>query len=626
MPAAVRQSQHVATRALVPLVLLLSVMVTMSPSADGTTWERATTAVVDTALAHARGMVKVVVTAAEGGVSAAAAAVTSSHGTVRAPIPLVGGVSAVVPAKDLDRLAHAPGIRAVTLDRTGSFADYQFDGVTTASNFVSSTGAGRLWGQGDTGQGVGVAVIDTGISPMQDVTGRVVYGPDLSGEGTIVDTYGHGTVMGGIIAGSGAQSVTNKNGAYTGVAPKSTLVAVKTAGANGVVDVSTVLQAMSWVSAYADQFNIRVLNLSWGTTSTQDPAVDPLDYAVERLWKQGIVVVVAAGNSGPQAGTITKPGDDPTVLTVGAYDDKQNSDPSDDSLASWSSRGPTAQGVTKPDVVAPGRYVIAMRSYGSAIEQTYPKALYAPAYIRGSGTSEATAVTSGLAALLVQAHPSWTPDQVKSALVHTAQPMSNYGANNQGAGRVNVAAASQADPGPATQQSPSGTGLGSLEASRGGLHVTATCNGLPTVVVGEMDARCEPWDGSAWTGSAWTGSAWTGSAWTGSAWTGSAWTGSAWTGAAWTGSAWTGGTWTGGSWQGSAWTGSAWTGSAWTGSAWTGSAWTGSAWTGSAWTGSAWTSAVYDDFLTAFWGNKAPWWHHVNGEQSDPPPRVIPVA
>jgi len=618
-PAAQVLPRRTATLAAAAVTLALA-GTTGSPAQAGTTWERSVVGVIDSGLAHAKGAVHVIVTATAGGVGAAARAVTASHGSVRAPLPIVDGVSATVPASDIGLLSRQPGVRAVTLDRVGSFNSFSFDDTASASNFVATTGAGQAWQQGYTGQGVGVAVIDTGISPMPDVNGRVVYGPDLSGEGTLVDSYGHGTVMGGIIAGNGADSATRSGGAYTGVAPKATLVAVKTAGANGAVDVSTVLQAMTWVSAYASQFNIRVLNLSWGTPSTQDPSVDPLDYAVERLWKQGIVVVVAAGNTGPNSGTISKPGDDPTILTVGAYDDKQNSDPGDDSLASWSSRGPTAAGVTKPDVVAPGRYIIAQRSYGSTIEQTYPKALYAPSYIRGSGTSEAAAVTSGLAALLLQAHPTWTPDQVKTALKSTASPMPTFTANGQGSGRVNLAAAMTANPGAAVQQSPSSTGLGPIENSRGGQHVTASCNGAQTVIQGEIDVRCEPWNGSAWTGSAWTGSAWTGSAWTGSAWTGSAWTGSAWTGAAWTGSAWTGGAWTGGSWQGSAWTGSAWTGSAWTGSAWTGSAWTGSAWTGSAWTGSAWTSAMYDDFLTAFWGNKAPWWKHVAGEVSEPRP------
>jgi serine protease AprX len=608
-------------RAAIALVAAMAAALAASPSLAvsdrGVVWERAGSAVVDPALDAARGAVRVIVSAVPGAVSSLTGAVRSSGGTVREPLPIADAVSATVPASGLDDLAADPRVRAITLDRMGRFDAYSFDDTTSQSNFVTSTGAGRAWQQGYTGRGVGVAVIDTGISPMNDVKSRVVYGPDLSGEGTIVDSYGHGTVMAGLIGGNGADSAGNAGGAYTGIAPAATLVAVKTAGRNGAVDVSTILQAMHWVAAYKDQFNIRVVNLSWGTASTQSPTVDPLNYAVERLWQLGIVVVVSAGNSGPNSGTITKPADDPLVISVGAYDDKQNSDQSDDSVAAWSSRGPTAQGVAKPDFVTPGRYLIGQRSYGSAIEQDNPRALFSPSYIRGSGTSQAAAVTSGLAALLLQAHPDWTPDQVKRALKSTAVPISGVNANSQGAGRVNLTAAMTADPGATAQQSPGATGLGSIDASRGGVYLQTTCDGATRVIQGEIDVRCAPWNGAAWTGAAWTGAAWTGAAWTGAAWTGSDWMGGAWTGAAWTGGAWTGGAWTGGAWTGGAWTGDSWAGAAWTGAAWTGAAWTGAAWTGAAWTGAAWTSAEYDEFLTAFWGNRPPWWMHLPGEVSE---------
>ncbi len=138
--------------------------------------------------------------------------------------------------------------------------------------------------------------------------------------------------MAGAIAGDGTDSRGRGNGAFTGVAPEAHVVAVKAAGRNGVVDVSTMLQAMHWVSAYRAQYGIRVLNLSWGVASTQSPSVDPVNHAVERLWAQGIVVVVAAGNSGPGAGTVTKPGDDPVVLTVGAFNDQGDADPTNDTV------------------------------------------------------------------------------------------------------------------------------------------------------------------------------------------------------------------------------------------------------------------------------------------------------
>jgi serine protease AprX len=606
----------------VALALLLAVAATLAvPSGEalrGITWTRHPA--VDPSLkANSEAPVRAIVQARPGFAPAAAAAVRAVGGTVLTDLPLVEGFVAKVPGTVLDGLAANDAVRAVSADHRVQFDELSYDSTSTASNFPKTSGASTAWAQGRLGTGVGVAVIDTGVSQMADFEGRLVHGPDLSGEGVVVDNYGHGTVMAGIIGGSGADSASNPGGKYAGVAPKSTVIAVKAAGRNGSADVSTMLQAMHWVAAYKDQFNIRVLNLSWGTKSVQDPSLDPLNYAVERLWDLGIVVVTAAGNAGPQSGTVTKPGDDPVVLTVGAYDDKQNLEPADDSLSAWSSRGPTAAGLTKPDILAPGRTLIAPRSYGSSVEVDNPKALVTPSYIKGSGTSQAAAVVSGLAALLIEARPELTPDQVKAILRGTALPISGVTADNQGVGRVQLGAALAAAPPANAAQARPATGLGSIEASRGGMNVMADCgnDGTADVIQGEIDVRCEAWTGSAWTGSAWTGSAWTGSAWTGSAWTGSAWTGSAWTGSAWTGSAWTGGTWTG-----SAWTGSAWTGSAWTGSAWTGSAWTGSAWTGSAWTGSAWTTAEYaDDFyLTAFWGDKPKPGKYVPGEPFTPNP------
>jgi serine protease AprX len=557
---------------------------------------------------------RVVVTGARAGTQAAAdtaEAVRRVGGRVTATLPIVNGAAAQVGADDLERLARDPAVSAVTADRQAHFEDFVYDAATTASNFARTSQATAAWAAGNLGQGVGVAVLDTGVSPMADFTGRLVHGPDLSGEGTTIDSFGHGTVMAGLIAGSGADSATRPGGAFTGIAPRSHVVAVKAAGRNGAVDVSTILQGMHWVSAYRDQFNIRVLNLSWGVASTQLPALDPLNYAVERLWGQGIVVVVAAGNSGPSYGTVTKPGDDPVVLTVGALDDRGDADPLNDLVPDWSSKGPATAGATKPDVIASGRTVVASRSYGSAIEQGYPDAAVAPSYIRGSGTSQATAVTSGLVALLLAARPSLTPDQVKDVLRSTAAPLPGLDANTQGAGRVQLAAALAAAPSSAAQPRLA-TGLGLLEQSRGGSHVTTTCNGVETVIQGEVDVRCSAWDPLAWTGSSWTGDAWTGVSWKGSTWTGVSWKDVSWSDATWTGVSWKDGTWTGASWEGS----TGWSGTS--SSTWTGVSWKGGTWTGVSWKDSGWTSALWDaehaQFLTAFWGPTPPPGRYVAGE------------
>jgi serine protease AprX len=485
-----------------------------------------------------------VIVSARGGVAAAAHAVRSIGGTVETPLPIVDGVEARVPASLLLELAAVEGVTGITMDRRASFEELTYDQTTVASGFTTSTQATAAWGTGNTGAGVGVAVLDTGISEMNDFQGRLVHGPDLSGEGTLIDSYGHGTVMAGAIGGGGNDSAGQVGGAYTGVAPRAHLVSVKVAGRDGSVDVSTILQGMRWVSAYKDQYNVRVLNISWGVASTQDPAVDPLNHAVQRLWKAGIVVVVAAGNSGPGASTIMKPADDPLVISVGAFNDKGTGRLDDDGQVDWTSQGPTAQGLSKPDLVAPGRSLVMARSYGSHIEQAYPKGLISPSYIRGSGTSQAAAVTSGLVALLVAARPALTPDQVKHLLRSTAAPLPGESVDEQGAGRVRLAAALTADPGPASWQVGTASGLGSIDAARGGRYVQAVCPGqtTSTVITGETDVRCEAWDPAAWTGSSWNGDSWTTSSWNGSSWNGSSWNGSSWNGSSWNSGTWTGAT------------------------------------------------------------------------------------
>jgi serine protease AprX len=588
--------------------------------------------------------------------------VVAGGGRIGRVLPIIDGFEARIPARLVPSLGLNFNLRSISLNRKVQMSSASYDDSTVASPYVKSTGISTsAWAAGNYGDGIGVAVLDTGISEMNDFTAngmRVVHGPDLSGENTSVDNYGHGTVMSGIIGGDGYDSAGQAGGAFVGVAPKSWLVAVKVAGRNGSTDVSTVLAGIHWIAAYHDQFNIRVVNISWGTNGTQSYKVDPLDYAVERLWQLGITVVVSAGNSGPNASTVTKPADDPFVITVGAYDDKQNIDPSDDSISSWSSRGPTAaDGLAKPDLVAPGRLIIAARSYGSYIEQSFPKALRAPSYVRGSGTSQATAVVSGSAALLIRQRPYLSPAQVKYILTTTANSISTFNAMDQGAGRLNVAAAlASTNEQYANATTQPSSGLGYLEGSRGGAHVQVTCpNGVLTTIQGEITVQCQPWNGASWTGGSWTGASWTGGSWTGGSWTGGSWTGGSWTGASWTGGSWTGGSWTGGSWTGGSWTGGSWTAGSWTAGSWTGGSWTGASWTGGSWTGGSWTggswtagswtggswtggswtggswtsagydeftSAGYDEFMTAFWGNQPPKWKHLPGEVSETGPHA----
>ena len=302
---------------------------------------------------------------------------------------------------------------------------------------------------------------------------------------------------------------------------------------------STVLAAIQWVVSFRDRYGIRVLNLSLGTDSTQSYRVDPLNYAVERAWAEGIVVVVSAANRGPAAGTVTKPGDDPFVVTVGAVDDRGTPGLGDDRLPDFSSRGPTPDGFVKPDVVAPGTHLVSLRSPGSLIDEIYPPSTEGP-YRKGSGTSMSAAVVSGVAALMLQARPDARPDEVKHALRTTARPVAADDANAVGSGLVDAyAAALEAPTGRANAGLARSNGLGSLGDSRGSLDLAVST--LPEILLtARLTAQLLLWDPLGYTVGAWSAPTWYTSAHGLVAWQDTEWTGDNWGGDNWGGSSWYG--------------------------------------------------------------------------------------
>ncbi len=505
--------------------------------------------ILDPGLASARGRVHVIVQKQTAADRSAEAAVRQIGGRITAALPIVDGFAATVPSGSVRLLAALPGARAVSLDRR---VEVLGGGAASTPNSVypQSVRADDVWRAGTTGRGISVALIDTGVTAVADVAGRVLpvyddirgtWSPclNLSGEASCDDSYGHGTFLAGIIAGNGASS----GGAWKGIAPEANIVSVKIAGRDGSADVSKVLAAIQWVVSFRDRYNIRVLNLSLGTNSTQSYRVDPLNYAVERAWTSGIVVVVSASNRGPGPQTISKPGDDPWVITVGAVDDRGTPGVGDDSLPDFSSRGPTAaDGLSKPDLVAPGAHIVSLRAPGSAIDTQFPNYVDG-AYRKGSGTSMSAAVVSGAVALMLEANPAATPDRVKYALTATARRAASTNPLEAGAGEIDVRAALDAPAGTANGGLARSNGLGSLDASRGDVRVRSD-DLFGTLVGGMLTAQLLLWDPIAFTTGEWTGSAWYGSAWYGSAWYGSAWygqpDGSAWYGSAWYGSAWYG--------------------------------------------------------------------------------------
>ncbi len=465
--------------------------------------------------------------------------------------------------------------------------------VNSMNGTTAYTGVTDWWDAGLTGAGVDVAVIDTGVLPVAGLAtpDKIVYGPDLSldsqdSELRNLDANGHGTFMAGIIAGNGDS--------FLGVAPDARIVSVKVGAANGSVDVSQVIAAIDWVVQHRQDngLNIRVLNLSYGTDSTQPYTVDPLAFAVEQAWKAGIFVVAATGNEGYvfKTGTLTNPAFDPKIFAVGASDSMGTARMGDDTVAPFSSTGSNARYV---DVVAPGAHIVSLRVPGSYIDQAYGSTGYvSDTLFRGSGTSEAAAFTSGEAALVIEQRPAITPDKLKKLFLSNTRSLSGYSSIQQGQGLVDMSAMLSARACNAPKQWNTiawSTGTGSLELSRGTEHLTD--GGLP--LIGEVDIFGNEFDSremaaseasqSSWAEGDWNGSTWSGSTWSGSTWSGSTWSGNTWSGSTWSGNAWSGSTWSGNTWSGSTWSGNTWSGSTWSGNTWSGNSWSGNSWLGATW-------------------------------------------
>ena len=489
-------------------------------------------------------------------VAAATSAVTSAGGQVTEPLTAANAVLAQLTPSEVTLLQAVPGV-TVTPDVTVSVQD--FNGSTSdpphtpSDAFLAQTGAPQVWSQGDNGSNVSVAVLDTGIDALPDFASRLVGGVDLSGEGNAFhDSYGHGTFDAGLIAGNGASSA----GAYSGEAPGANLVSVKVAGASGQTDLATVILGVGWTMANRQAFHIGVLNMSLGYQPLESTAVDPLDVAVENAWNSGLVVVVSSGNAGPFNGTVESPGDDPLVVTVGALDDLAQKQVFKDVMTTFSSVGPTnPDGWLKPDLVSSGRSVVSLLAPGSTIAGQYPSAQVGTANFVGSGTSFSAAITSGAAALVLAAHPGYSPEQVKAALLSSTAPGPVGNPVVDGHGALNALAA-----------------VGQMP-----LDLTQTPS-LLAVPMGATVGLSSTWSTSSWNPANWSSMAWNGESWNGGYWSGESWNGESWNGESWNGESWNGESWNGESWNGESWNGESWNGESWNGESWNGESWNGSAW------------------------------------------------
>ena len=500
----------------------------------------------------------------------------------------------------------------ISLDPTSREYDPRRD-PSSLYSITTAIGARRVWEQRDargaaiTGKGVTVAVLDSGVAPVAGLSGRLVQGPDLSLESQSPqrlspDTFGHGTHMASIIgaadavptSASGAPRSTDGR-AQLGVAPGAQLLALKLANTDGSTDVSQVIAGIDWVVEHRNDngMNVRVINLSYGTDAQQSYRSDPLAAAVERAWQRGIVVVASAGNDGPGSGGLNDPAYDPYVVAVGSTSPDRSvlgqvlgATP----LASQSWRTPSASEYTSrgtssrtPDLAAPGRSVVGLLAEGSTIDRDHPEGRVAGdssgRLLRGSGTSQAAAVVSGAAALLLQADPGLTPDAVKAALTSTTQAVRGGDRRDVGSGQVDVSRAlgvvqrAAAGYAPAKaqiskrQSFATSTGLGSLEASRGSSHLVDPETGQE--LRGEVDVQGRAWDGRAWNRAASQDATWSEGSYLGAAWSGDSWASStSWKGVRWSGVRWSGVRWSSTDWDGVRWSGVRWSSSRYDGVRW----------------------------------------------------------
>jgi serine protease AprX len=431
----------------------------------------------------------------------------------------VNGAAVTVSGKDLLKLARDSHVSSITVD-----TKLRQTGYENGEMWRQTTQVEQLWHVTDpltglvTGpapQAPAIAIVDSGVdgSKVADFGNRVVASVNFSSLAptSTGDAEGHGTMVAALAAGASQ--------AYPGVSPTSPIIDLRTADANGQSVTSDVIAAADWILANKDRYNIRVANFSMAGATKSSFRYDPLDRAVEKLWFAGVVVVAAAGNHGSGTGPVdmsVAPGNDPFIITVGAIDQMQTADPSDDSVAPWSAYGFTADGFSKPDIAAPGRYLVSAVPTASTIAATVPGRIVAPGYIWMSGTSFAAPVIAGTAAQLLARHPGWGPDEVKGALMLTSAYLPGAANQSTGVGELDAGSAAMLDftpPNPNENfypfvESDSGSGGRTFNAASWSSYVEANAN----------------WTSANWASASWSSASWSSANWASASWSSANWT------------------------------------------------------------------------------------------------------
>ncbi len=455
-------------------------------------------------------MVRVIVQKAAGA-TGTEERVSALGGQITKDLYIINAFGAEMSAKDAVQLSKTSDVRWVSLDAAmkSSGCSQCVDTSKLANAYISAIRADQVWNAKPyiQGQGIGIAVIDSGVNPNGDLytnmgvnrqVADIRFNSDYNQ--STFDGYGHGTHVAGIVGGDGSES----SGKYIGVAPMVNIINVKVSNDDGSASMENVIQGLQWVLENKSTYNIKVLNLSLNSTVAESYNTSPLDAAVEVLWFNGVVVVVSAGNKGN--GAIYPPANDPFVITVGAVDDKGTTSIGDDVLASFSAYGKSENGAVKPELVAPGVNIIArIVNLNMGLATAHPANKVNNQYFRMSGTSMSAPMVAAAVALLLQDEPGLTPDQVKYRLMATAnKSWAGYNATKAGAGYLDIFAAVNG-----TTSKSANTGIkASLLLSTGSEPITWGSVGWNSVGWNSVGWNSVGWNSVGWNSVGWNSDYW----------------------------------------------------------------------------------------------------------------------
>jgi serine protease AprX len=458
----------------------------------------------------------------------------------------INGVGAKLTGRQILKLADRNHIVAITLDApvelSGSYFD---DDYSNRQKWPAAADVRKLWRYTDNLDMPAIAIVDSGIDSNRSdfAYGQIVakktmtaLQPNSPGDGR-----GHGTFVAGIAAGVGRN--------YAGAAPGAPIVSIDVMNDKGMAMTSDVIASADWILQNKARYNIRVANFSLHSAVPNSFMYDPLSKAVERLWFGGVVVVAASGNygvDGEPSGVYYAPGNDPFVITVGAMDIGSSWTSSDDAAAPWSAYGYTLDGFAKPELSAPGRYMVGPVPMSSTLVSERPEQIRGNGYMELSGTSFAAPVVAGISAYLLGLHPNWTPDQVKGALMLTASNAPNARALSVGVGEVD------------------GDGAAKLTGTPPNPNLA-----LNSFVVADPAGGPIPvFDAASWANLASSDASWANASWANASWANASWANASWANASWANASWAAASWAAASWASASWANASWAAASWAAASW----------------------------------------------------------